>query len=410
MKRALYILPALLLLWSAGFFVAHAQGNGLIYQQTASNALYTVEVNGLYFTFTAANSGKIIAIDLRGAWCGYSGSMSLTLETSGGSALETSSSTTPSCGVPWQTWNFSGNTSLAGGTSYRVLLNAPGGELGFYNNSGIGTAYYSSPLPEPTISVDGTAAPTDSISISNFIPTSATGAFWQVNYTAASTTSYEPYTSQPYYTIYVYTGNTSSTPQATLTGLQDQASTDSGVSVTSTIATSQAFTPGITYYAQATMTYHPAWNSSVEYQVASSSIFSFSVAATTSLGYFLPPTSTITSSTPSIQVTCDPNSGVFQYSLCNLAQALFVPTPDSANNFQNLIGLIKNKPPIGYFTLIVSDLQGINASSTPTLVVLASSTLSAFSGVFGVLDEYIGIGVVLLFMWWLFHRFRHFQL
>lgn len=121
-------------------------------------------------------------------------------------------------------------------------------------------------------------------------------------------------------------------------------------------------------------------------------------------GWFDLPTST-TSTSPII--TCDPNDGLFQYSLCKLGLALFMPSQNSLTNFSNLGNMIKTKAPIGYFYLIQTSFNSLSTST------------EAFSlGDLGVVSTYVftpfrtGISFILwvLFGVWLFNRIKNFNL
>jgi hypothetical protein len=117
------------------------------------------------------------------------------------------------------------------------------------------------------------------------------------------------------------------------------------------------------------------------------------------------PTSTSTEMT----ITCDPDSPLWEQSLCYLATYLFVPSPSSLDSFNNLIYSIENKPPIGYFYAVKTALTGLNASGTPAFVLeTASSTLN--TPIFTPLKSGISFILWLFFGFWVFNRIRHFYI
>ena len=119
------------------------------------------------------------------------------------------------------------------------------------------------------------------------------------------------------------------------------------------------------------------------------------------------PTSTITTSTP-IQITCDPNSGFFTYSFCNVFLYLFVPSTDSFNRFTTISEQIGNKPPIGYFTQIKNVLSNINASGTPVFNIGNYTPLN--NSIFTPLKTGMTWLLWLFFTVVIFNRIRHLNL
>ena len=104
------------------------------------------------------------------------------------------------------------------------------------------------------------------------------------------------------------------------------------------------------------------------------------------------PTSTWATSTLPIQITCDPNDDFFQYSLCKLANWLFIPSTGVLDNFLTLADGIKYKPPIGYWYAIASVFQGVNSTSTPQFSLTGVSEISIFNT----------IRTALIWIFWLF--------
>jgi hypothetical protein len=118
-----------------------------------------------------------------------------------------------------------------------------------------------------------------------------------------------------------------------------------------------------------------------------------------------PPTGTSTD----ITITCDPESGFFSNSLCNIFVYLFKPSDTSFNNFVFLYDTIKTKPPFGYLISATNAWGTLSTSSTSTFS-FATSTALLNDTIFSPLR--IGVSLLLWFLlgMWIFNRFRHFQL
>jgi hypothetical protein len=145
--------------------------------------------------------------------------------------------------------------------------------------------------------------------------------------------------------------------------------------------------------------------------IATSSIISFNISG--GGGYlenfhYAIPTSTISTTTPPIQITCDPNDNLFQYSLCKLALWLFIPDAGTLNKFSTLTDDIKNKPPIGYFYAVKTAFNGLSSTSTKAFQLANVTPLN--NSVFNPLKTgisfilWLGCGI------WIFNRIRHIQL
>jgi len=119
------------------------------------------------------------------------------------------------------------------------------------------------------------------------------------------------------------------------------------------------------------------------------------------------PTGEISTSTLP-QITCDPESGLFNYSLCKLFTWLFIPDAEILNKYSNLAEGIKNKPPIGYYYAIKDVLSGFNSTTTPAFELAQVSSLT--NNIFNPLKTGISFILWLIFGFWLFNRIRHFEL
>lgn len=125
------------------------------------------------------------------------------------------------------------------------------------------------------------------------------------------------------------------------------------------------------------------------------------------MGYYYTPTSTISSSTPSIQITCDQNDPWYQYSLCKLGVSLFIPDPDVLNTWASIAEPLKTKAPIGYFYSFAQALGGFNTTSSPTFVLTGLASLSSITGP---LDVGLTIVIYIILAVWVFNRIRHLDL
>lgn len=219
---------------------------------------------------------------------------------------------------------------------------------------------------------------------------------WIIAFTTATTTTA---TSTDFYLKDIYIGETTSTID-NLTG-----SAGSGESPQE-LNNWYILSPNTTYYSQAILKYfHPLADPQISI-VATSSIVSFTTSflPEEDLSIYEIPISEATSSLWTI--TCDPESGFFENSLCKLAQYLFVPTQISVQNLVNLKAEVELKPPIGYFKLIKEAVENLNASGE------AAFTLVGVGGLSGLLDkvkDVLSIILYLVFGFWLLKRVINFD-
>lgn len=291
-----------------------------------------------------------------------------------------------------------GNTTI--GSSTGALYNVGNAAAGTCNLAGASQDDIGGRSLQGTLTASGPPPPSDAIDITAFLPNTGTGAFWGIDYTVSTSTTYQAYTG-PFYEIDLTTGNTSSTYESTLTGRQDQISTIGGSATSTLVPTTQPFTPGITFYAQAQLIFHQNWGDA-GLLVATSSVFSFSVSSTTSPGYFPASTSTFPTSTISTANVCDPDAFFLIYGVCRL----FVPQASDFVIFNIMKTYVENKPPFGYIGLTVSALSNLN-SGTPAFWFPSLTPLAL------VLDPVrTGINMLLwvLFVFWLLHKFRNVEL
>lgn len=255
------------------------------------------------------------------------------------------------------------------------------------NDGGLTDAYF-------VFSESGEPPPADSIEIT--YPTSTPPydfSNWIVAFTTATSTTA---TSTDFYLKDIYMGLTTSTVD-NLAGLGG--SGESPQEINNMLLLS----PNTTYYSQAVLSYYK-----YEIQVvATSSIVSFTTSNLTEseLSIYPIPTSTATSS--EWVFTCDPESGFFQNSLCNLARFLFVPTSLSVRNLTDLKEEIELKPPIGYFNLIKDALSNIHATGTPAFTLAGIEDLE--TDFFDKIKDILAILFYIIFGFWLLKRIINFD-
>ena len=141
--------------------------------------------------------------------------------------------------------------------------------------------------------------------------------------------------------------------------------------------------------------------------IATSSLISFTVNAPyIPESYFPMPTSTATSS--EWVITCDSVSGFFANSICSVLQYLFSPKLSDLDRFKTVWTSIESKPPIGYFTKIKAVINSISTGTTSTVQF---ADLSSIQGnFFTPLKAVLAVLLWILAAFWMFSRFRHFQL
>jgi hypothetical protein len=87
--------------------------------------------------------------------------------------------------------------------------------------------------------------------------------------------------------------------------------------------------------------------------------------------------------------------------LVQMGLNLFIPTSQTWDKFYALIDLVEQKPPVGYFTVVVASISGVSASSTPAFSLTIPAHLKQY--IFDPFD--IGIGAILWF-YFLIHFYR----
>jgi len=87
---------------------------------------------------------------------------------------------------------------------------------------------------------------------------------------------------------------------------------------------------------------------------------------------------------------------------------LLFPTDSLVSSYQGFLTTIQSKPPIGYFTLLMTNLNGLNASSTPIVVVTIPAQIKSIF--FSPFDIAIGSILWLFFAVNFYRRLKHIQL
>jgi hypothetical protein len=110
-------------------------------------------------------------------------------------------------------------------------------------------------------------------------------------------------------------------------------------------------------------------------------------------------------------ITCDPNDVWYAYSFCKLALWLFIPDQNVLSLFGSLINNIKDKAPIGYFSSISTALNQVGSTSTPAVIIFNPTDNDPVNNTFFSPIRTALIWILwLAFGFWIFERFRHFNL
>jgi len=115
------------------------------------------------------------------------------------------------------------------------------------------------------------------------------------------------------------------------------------------------------------------------------------------------------SGTSTLVATCDPASGFFANSTCNVFVWLFYPSQDAFNAFSGLKDIYGKKPPFGYFTSYQVALNNL-ALGTSTIVLMDASSTAGFSGIFSPIRTGFNWLVPFLFSVWVIVRMKHLEL
>lgn len=126
------------------------------------------------------------------------------------------------------------------------------------------------------------------------------------------------------------------------------------------------------------------------------------------------PTIGFTITNPSVPVVLCNSTSSYAFitnAICDALVFLFIPSTDAVNRFQDFTTSTQNgitlfyKAPFGYFTAVKTALEGLTAGTT-TLVLVSTTTLSAFSSFFTPLKLGLGIILWLIFAIWIIHRIK----
>lgn len=95
--------------------------------------------------------------------------------------------------------------------------------------------------------------------------------------------------------------------------------------------------------------------------------------------------------------------------ICKVAFCVFVPPPTAFNQFLTLKTQLEKKPPFGFYSAIKDSFNYFN-NGTTTLVLIASSSLAAFSTIFTPLNTGLGIILWVILAFYIIKRVREFEL
>jgi hypothetical protein len=126
----------------------------------------------------------------------------------------------------------------------------------------------------------------------------------------------------------------------------------------------------------------------------------FVVSTTSSAIWQIPPASTSTEWV----LTCDPESGFFENSLCRLALFLFIPDMDDFSSIIETWDDIKNKIPLGYFTASIEKLETLSTETEETI------TFYIFGDFTNYIKNFFTTGFWILFGFWCFNRIKNLEL
>jgi hypothetical protein len=87
----------------------------------------------------------------------------------------------------------------------------------------------------------------------------------------------------------------------------------------------------------------------------------------------------------------------------------FVPLSDSMPDWMGLYSTIGKKPPYGYISVLTSGLAGLDSTSTSSLIIMSSTTVSRFSGVFSPIRAGMATLLWLVGCVWLLNRVKNIQ-
>ena len=106
--------------------------------------------------------------------------------------------------------------------------------------------------------------------------------------------------------------------------------------------------------------------------------------------------------------------GAIQSGACNALSFSFIPNSseqaDLSYRFNNLGDTIKTKPPVGYFSLAIADMQSFALASSSTSTILDTTSTEAVYGVFEPLDAGVASIIGFMLLLWYFNRGRHLEI
>lgn len=109
-------------------------------------------------------------------------------------------------------------------------------------------------------------------------------------------------------------------------------------------------------------------------------------------------------------LNCDPSQGVIAESFCNMLGFTIIPSEASLNSLTGIKDLVILKPPLGYFSQINNFLSLGFTTSSSAIDLTALAPLTLTGGLFWYLKAGLSWLLWALFGFWVFKKFRHFQL
>ena len=275
----------------------------------------------------------------------------------------------------WSEW--------AGGGYYaqikQLVIIANNGNYAYYDDFSISTATAPTPTPQYSISI---TSPENGTTTADFYT-------WGLDYVYYTTS-----TSTSVFTLNAYTyPDASTTTYSTWSRYLMFLPGDSTSTRSISISKPYALTAG-TYYADASLT-------SGTTTLATSTRISFDIS-----GAYIPIPVPSGEATTTLAINCDETSNFFTNSLCHLVNFLFIPRYDDLNQFSVLWDSIKDKPPIGYFTISLDAIHSLTAASSSTLEIPLYS-LGDFTDT---IRDGLDVIVYGILAFYLFERIKHFEL
>lgn len=229
----------------------------------------------------------------------------------------------------------------------------------------------------------------------NYLATT-TGIYWvEVDYASSTQTLFDQFITDPNAGVYSDAHSIGSWGSGQLVippGFTDQV-----------ITTTLASIPTGDYYAKAAIRIQPI-GTNISYIATTSPIIQISITDGTNPNVNANQNNNATTTDPYTQCNNLTFLDTLTIPICKLSVFLFIPDTGTLSQFGNLFKTISTKPPIGWLTISIGLLEGINGTGT------AATTSQLFIVIPPITDPIkTGIATILyLFtLIWLFNRIRH---